>query len=82
MVSTAENAFKPAAKEVLQIEADAPEKWAALCKDYNPIHVSAIAAKLFGFPGKVAHGNQVAASMIESIAAVAKTKTKDLWFDK
>jgi hypothetical protein len=26
LVSTAENAFKPAAKEVLQIEADAPSK--------------------------------------------------------
>ena len=71
-MSTAENAFKPATKEVLQIEAD------ALCKDYNPIHVSAIAAKLFGFPGKFAHRNQVAASMIKSIAAAAKTKTKDL----
>lgn len=44
-------------------------------------HVSAIAAKSFGFPRKGAHGNQVAASMIESIAATAKTKTKDLWFD-
>jgi acyl dehydratase len=51
--------------------------------NYNPIHVSAIAAKLFGFPGKVAHGNQVATSMIGSTAAAAKakTKTKDLWFD-
>jgi acyl dehydratase len=51
--------------------------------NYNPIHVSAIAAKLFGFPGKVAHGNQVATGMIESTAAAAKTKTqsKDLWFD-
>ena len=81
LVSTTENAFKLVAKEVLHIEADAPSKWAAFCKDYNPIHVSAIAAKLFRFPGKVAHGNQVAASMIESIAAGAKTKTKDIWLD-
>lgn len=81
LVSTKGDAFKPVAKEALHIEADAPSKWAAFCKDYNPIHVSAIAAKLFRFPGKVAHGNQVAASMIESIAAGAKTKTKDLWLD-
>jgi acyl dehydratase len=46
-----------------------------------PVHVSAIAAKFFGFLGKAAHGNQVAASMIESIAAAAETKTEDLWFD-
>jgi hypothetical protein len=57
LVSTAENAVKPAAKEVLHIEADAPSKWAALWKDYSLIHVSAIAAKLFRFPRKVAHGN-------------------------
>jgi len=44
-------------------------------------HVSAIAAKSFGFLGKVGHGNQVAASMIGNIAAAAKSKTKDLWFD-
>ena len=81
LVSTAENAPKPAAKEVLHIEADASSKWAALCKDYNSIHVSAIATKLLGFPGKVAPGNQVATSMIESIAAGGKAKTRDLWLD-
>lgn len=72
--------FQTSSKEVLQIEADVPSKWATLCKDYNPIHISAIAAKLFGFPGSRSR-NQVAASMIESIVAAAKTKTKDLWFD-
>lgn len=38
-----------------------PSCWAKVCKDYNPIHTSAMAAKLFGFPGKLAHGNHVAA---------------------
>ena len=37
--------------------------------------------KVVWFLGKVGHGNQVAASMIGSIAAAAKSKTKDLWFD-
>ena len=32
LVLTTENAFKPVAKEVLHIEADAPSKWAAFCK--------------------------------------------------
>jgi hypothetical protein len=35
LVSTAGNALKPAAKEVLHIEADASSKWAPLCKDYK-----------------------------------------------
>ncbi|KIV84605.1 hypothetical protein PV11_00377 [Exophiala sideris] len=43
------------------VEYDEPSAWARVCKDYNPIHISAIAAKLFGFPGKIAHGNHVAA---------------------
>lgn len=45
----------------LFMEANAPSKWARVCKDYNPIHVFTIAAKGFGFPGKLAHGNHVVA---------------------
>ena len=36
---------------------DAPKKWAAVCNDINPIHMFSLAARLFGFPGKIAHGN-------------------------
>ncbi|KAK5028832.1 hypothetical protein LTS07_006211 [Exophiala sideris] len=46
---------------LFDVEYDEPSAWARVCKDYNPIHISAIAAKLFGFPGKIAHGNHVAA---------------------
>ncbi|OAL26621.1 hypothetical protein AYO20_10045 [Fonsecaea nubica] len=45
----------------LTVKYDDPASWARLCKDYNPIHTSALAAKLFGFPGKLAHGNHVGA---------------------
>lgn len=38
-----------------------PSSWAKVCKDYNPIHTSTLAAKMFGFPGKLAHGNHVVA---------------------
>lgn len=41
-----------------------PGFWAALCKDYNPIHISGIAAKLFGLPGRIAHGNCVVAKAL------------------
>ncbi|KAF3902343.1 hypothetical protein AA313_de0205459 [Arthrobotrys entomopaga] len=44
-----------------------PIKWARLCKDYNPIHIYGVAAKLFGFPGKIAHGNHVAALALKEI---------------
>ena len=45
---------------------NAPRDWAGVCKDYNPIHISTLAAKLFGFPGKIAHGNLVAAMALEA----------------
>lgn len=38
-----------------------PSAWAKVCKDYNPIHTSVIAANMFGFPGKLAHGNHIVA---------------------
>jgi acyl dehydratase len=40
---------------------DDPQKWAALCRDYNFIHFSGLAAKAFGLPGRLAHGNHVVA---------------------
>ena len=45
----------------------APSAWAELCKDYNPIHVSAWAAQLFGFPGRMAHGNHVACQALSIV---------------
>ncbi|BFZ57361.1 hypothetical protein PYCC9005_004413 [Savitreella phatthalungensis] len=38
-----------------------PKTWAQVCKDYNPIHHSGLAAKALGFPNKIAHGNHVLA---------------------
>jgi hypothetical protein len=49
----------------IKLSLNAPSKWAAVCKDMNPIHMSSVAAKLFGFPGKIAHGNHVVAHVIE-----------------
>lgn len=45
----------------LEVGEKEPSVWAALCKDYNPIHTSARAARWLGLPGKIAHGNHVAA---------------------
>jgi acyl dehydratase len=38
------------------LPADLGRRWAAVTGDFNPIHVSALAAKLFGFRGTIAHG--------------------------
>ena len=38
-----------------------PSLWAALSKDYNPIHFSSTLARLFGFKSMIAHGNHVLA---------------------
>jgi hypothetical protein len=48
----------------MHLEAASPCKWAAICKDYNPIHSSALLARVFGFPGKLAHGNLVLARIL------------------
>lgn len=61
-----------------------PWLWAAICKDYNPIHISAILAKSFGFQNQIAHGNHVVAlvqtlvgrNTIESVIDTANSKTE------
>ncbi|KAE9988913.1 hypothetical protein EG328_005623 [Venturia inaequalis] len=52
--------------EHVQLSLTAPSKWARVCKDVNPIHMNSLAARLFGFPGKIAHGNHVAALVVET----------------
>jgi acyl dehydratase len=49
---------------VVSLSADDPLKWAEICKDYNFIHLSGTAAKVFGLPGKIAHGNHVIAKAL------------------
>jgi len=51
----------------VRLNSSSPGKWASVCKDYNPIHVSSILAKLFGFPGKIAHGNHAVACALDEL---------------
>ncbi|NER60908.1 acyl dehydratase [Pseudomonas sp. MAFF212428] len=37
-------------------DSDIGRRYAKVCGDYNPIHLSAATAKLFGFPQAIAHG--------------------------
>ncbi|EMD85814.1 hypothetical protein COCC4DRAFT_34669 [Bipolaris maydis ATCC 48331] len=57
----------------ISLSKDDPLKWAALCKDYNFIHLSGLAAKLFGLPGKLAHGNHAAAKALQSLPDAGNT---------
>lgn len=45
--------------------------YAKICGDYNPIHMSPLAAKLFGFKRDIAHGFGVMAQAIEYSKALA-----------
>lgn len=54
-------------KRPLSIEANGPDLWARVSKDYNPIHMSVIVAKLFGFAGRIVHGNHAVAMAMDMI---------------
>lgn len=59
------------------LSANDPFRWAALCKDFNPIHISTIGAKLFGMPGRIAHGNHAAAKAMATIFLQEPPKRSD-----
>jgi len=48
------------------------KKYAKITGDYNPIHISPLAAKLFGFKRDIAHGFGVLAEAIEYSTAIAQ----------
>ncbi|SPO27750.1 uncharacterized protein UTRI_10158 [Ustilago trichophora] len=48
----------------IDMSSSAPSLWSRVCGDYNPIHVSSTLARLFGFRGKIAHGNHVVAKLL------------------
>lgn len=50
---------------IISFPSHAPTLWASLCGDYNPIHMSSLLARLFGLPGRIAHGNHVVASFLQ-----------------
>ncbi|KAK6334956.1 hypothetical protein TWF718_010397 [Orbilia javanica] len=56
----------------VQLAWSGPRDWARVCKDYNPIHIWSLAAELYGLPGKIAHGNHMAA------LALAKVERKSV----
>lgn len=52
-----------------------PWRWAALCKDYNLIHLSGMAARLYELPGKLAHGNHVVARALQALLETSSIRS-------
>lgn len=83
-----QSAVKPTAKDdrvssaaamlPINVDFDEPSNWAAISKDYNPIHIFHLAAKMYGFPGKIAHGNHVVAKAIYEITGRSRESAKAL----
>lgn len=79
----------PFTTELQKLHIRSPRSWAASCGDYNPIHISVLAAKLFGFPSVIAHGNHVVAlalskpsPAVERLLKAGKSYTLDVRFVK
>lgn len=59
----------PAPTARWRLPADEGRRYAAVSGDRNPIHVSALAAKGFGFPRAIAHGMDTAARALAAVGA-------------
>ena len=60
--------------EEMKLSVEDPWRWAAVCKDYNPIHISLLAARMFGFPGQLIHGNHAAALAMSKAGVSGNTE--------
>jgi len=66
-----------------RVPADAGRRYAKVSGDVNPIHLSALTAKAFGFPRAIAHGMWVKARVLAGFAGrLPETLTVDVAFDK
>lgn len=57
----------PPPNGILRINQGRIRRYAAVSGDRNPIHTSALGARLFGFPGAIAHGMFSAAAVLANI---------------
>lgn len=76
--------FTPIEDVVWTIPADIGRRYAAAAGDYNPIHLSAVSAKLFGFKHAIAHGMWSAARAAAVLAEQfgGERRTLDVAFKK
>lgn len=73
----------PAPKAVLHVTPAQIRRYAAVSGDRNPIHTSALGARLFGFPAAIAHGMYGAAAVLANIEGrLADRVTYDVRFGR
>lgn len=60
--------WNQAATASFRMSVDSPLAWSRICKDYNLLHTSSLAAKLSGFQGRIAHGNHALAMGIARLS--------------
>lgn len=63
-------------QQTLPVPEDTGRRYAAVSGDYNPIHLHALSAKLFGFPRAIAHGMWSAArclAMLETAHSLSSS---------
>ncbi|MCZ2830917.1 MaoC/PaaZ C-terminal domain-containing protein [Modestobacter sp. VKM Ac-2986] len=66
-----------------RVPADAGRRYARVSGDVNPIHLSALSARLFGFPRAIAHGMWVEARALAALAGrLPDALTVDVAFRK
>jgi hypothetical protein len=63
-----------------EIPSDIGRRYARLCGDYNPIHVSSVLAKLFGLKRNIAHGMWVSARLLSAMGPLKPDVAIDLAF--
>ncbi len=64
-----------------QVPADMGRKYAKISHDYNPIHLSAISAKMFGFKQAIAHGMWSLAKCFSQLAEQKNSTNEDVQLD-
>ncbi|MGW0040345.1 MaoC/PaaZ C-terminal domain-containing protein [Rhodococcus sp. NPDC003348] len=62
-----EDETPPRPMRTLRVDQKTVSRYAAVSGDRNPIHVSSLGAKAFGFPGTIAHGMWSAAAILGAV---------------
>lgn len=57
----------PPPMSTIRVDQRTISKYAAVSGDRNPIHISGLGAKAFGFPGTIAHGMWTAATTLQTV---------------
>jgi acyl dehydratase len=65
------------------VPADTGRRYARVSGDRNPIHTSRLVARVFGFPGRIAHGMWTAARCLAALEGrLPDTYTMDVRFHR